>query len=100
MLNVANIREDEGLFGVESESNDVFNVVDAHLDGAFLTFKLILWLVDVFLIIGDLDDQRHIKGLLQVLSEQEGNSVTHVQCVSTGTSTSVKVEGLLLLVGV
>ncbi len=35
----------------------------------------------------DLDDQRHIEGLLQILGEKEGNKVTHVQRVRRGTAT-------------
>ena len=56
MLNVSDIRKNKGLLWVKTKSDDILNVVDAHLDRAILAFKFILRLVDILLIVGDLDN--------------------------------------------
>jgi len=98
MLNVVNIWEDEGLFRVEAESKNVFDIVFSHLDGTFGTIKLNLRLVDILLIVGDLNDEGHVEDALQPLSEDEGDAMAHVKCVSRWTTTRVQVEGLAVFV--
>ncbi len=100
VLNVSDVRKNESLLWIKTKGDDILDVVDAHLDCTILTFKFILRLVDILFIVGDLDDERHIKSLLQVLCEEEWDRVPHVQRISTGTTACVQVEGLLLLVGV
>jgi len=100
VLNVPNVRKNESLLWIKTKGDDILDVVDAHLDCAILTFKFILRLVDILFIVSDLNDERHIKSLLQVLREEEWDRVPHVQRISTGTAACIQVEGLLLLVGV
>lgn len=76
MLNVFHIGEDECFFWVETESNNVLNVVYAHGNCAFWTFELKLWSVNIFLIVRDLDYEGNIKSFLQILCEDERYSVT------------------------
>lgn len=82
MLNVLAVREDECLFRVKAESNDIFYVVDSHFDGSAVTFKLELRLENEFLIVSNLDHERYIEHVLEVLSENEGDCVTHVERIS------------------
>lgn len=55
MLDVFDVRENERLCRVESEGNDVFDVVQTHLDSSLWSFKLHLLLVNVLFIVSDLD---------------------------------------------
>lgn len=100
MLNVLNVRENEGLFRIEAKRDDVFDVFLAHRNRACLAVEFTLGPIDVLLVVGDLNHKRHVERILKVLREQEWNTVTHVQRASRGPTTSVEVEGLLLLVGV
>lgn len=99
-FNVVNVGEDESFFGIEPKRENIFDVVLAHLIGTLRPVQLNLLLVQVLLIVRDLDHQRHIEGLLEPLRENEGHTVTHVECVSRGTSARVEEKGLLLLVSV
>lgn len=98
MLNVFDVWENECLGGVESKRNYVFDVVKTHLNSSLWSFKLHLWLVNVLLIVCDLDHEGHVESLLEVPCENEGNSVAHVESLSTGTSAGVEIERLLLFI--
>ena len=76
MLDVFDVGKDECFFWVKAESNNVFYVVYSHRHCAFWTFELKLWSVNIFLIIGDLDNERNVESFLQVLGEDEWDSVT------------------------
>jgi len=82
VLDVGDIGEDKSLCWVEAERDDVLDVVETHLNGALRTVQLKFRPVDVLLIVSDLDNKRHVKSVLQVLREDERNSVTHVEGVS------------------
>lgn len=64
VLDVFNVREDERLFWIKTKSNDILNIVNTHCDCALRSFKLEFWPVDVLLIVGDLNNKRHIKCVL------------------------------------
>ena len=98
ILDVVNVREDKGLFGVETKSKDVFDIVKAHLDGSFGAFKLHLLFVDVFLVVCDLNNKRDVEDALEPLSENEGDAMSHVESISRRTSTGVQIERLFVLV--
>ena len=76
MLYVFDVGKDECFFWVKAESNNVLNVVYSHRHCAFWTFELKLWSVNIFLIIGDLDYEGNVESFLQVLGEDEWDSVT------------------------
>ena len=97
MLNVLYIGEDEGLFGIEPKGNDLLDVALSHLN------RLVqrqLWPVQVLFIISDLDDARNVEHLLQPLSHDEGNRVSHMKRLRRRSPAGVQVEGDSLLVGV
>ena len=100
VLDVLNVAENECLFRVKSKCNDVLDVVEAHANGAFGTIKVELRTVDKLLVICNLDDQRHVEGVLQVLGEDEGDAVTEMEGLSTRAAASVEVKRLSLLVSV
>ena len=100
LLDVVDVREDEGLGRVEAEGQNVLHIVLSHLVRASWSFKLDLGLVDVFLVISDLNHEGHVENALKPLGENEGDAVTHVEGVSRGTSTRVQIERLLGLIGV
>jgi len=100
VLNVVDIREDKCLLWVEPESDDIFNIVDTHVDCAFRAFKLIFGSVNVFFIICNLNHKRHIESILHPLSEEEWDSVAKMDGISAGTTTSVQVEWLFLFISI
>ena len=79
VLDVVDVGEDKGLLGVEAECKDIFDISEAHGDGAFGAVKLDLLLVDVLLVISDLNDKRDVEDALEPLCEDEGDAVTHVE---------------------
>ena len=98
-MDVVDIREDEGLIRVEAEGQNVLHVGLTHSVGAFGTIELNFGLVDVLLIVSHLNYKGYIEDALKPLSEDEGDTVTHVEGICRGTSARVKVEWLLVLVG-
>lgn len=100
MLNVFNVWENKGFSWIETERNNVFYVVDTHSDSTFWSLKLKFRSVDVFLIVCDLNYERNIKCILQILGKDKWNSMTEMKSFSTWSTSSVKVERLFLFVGV
>ena len=97
VLYIARIHEYENLFWVVPEGDDVLDIADGH----FLhSFEVKLGSVQIFLIISDLDDQGNIESLLQIVINDEGNGMTKMKCLSWGTTASVEVEQLALLVSI
>ena len=82
VLNVLAVREDESLFRVKAESYNIFYVVNTHLDSSTVAFKLEFRLKNELFIVSNLDHKRDIKDVLEVLCEDEGDSVTHVEGIS------------------
>lgn len=64
MLDVLNVRENESFLWIKTKSNDILNIVDAHLNCTFGSIKFALRSVDVFFIISDLNDKRYIECIL------------------------------------
>ncbi len=79
VLDITRIHEDENLLWVVPEGYDVFNVADGHL---LHSLEVKLGSVQIFLVIGDLDDQRYIESLLQIVIDDEGNGMTQMKCLS------------------
>ena len=100
VADVVNVREDEGLCWIKAERQDILHVIAPHLDRAFWPIKLNLLLVDVLLVVGGLNHEGHVEDALQPLRENERDTVSHVKCVSGGTSTCVQIEGLAVLISV
>jgi hypothetical protein len=97
IADVLAVSEDEGLLRVEAESDDVFDV--AH--GVLLNFlKSVVLSEQELLIISYLNDEGHIKSLLQVGSENHRNRVSQVHGLIRGASPSVQIKELPLLVEV
>ena len=99
VTDVVAVREDKGFLWVETEGQNVLDVVLAHLERTFRSVELNFWLVDIFLVISDLDHKGDIEDSLQPLCENERDAMTHVECISRGTSTCVQIERLFVLVG-
>ena len=59
------------LLGVEAAGDDVLGVLVAHVDALFERHLL----PQELLVVGQLDDQRTVEGLLQPLGEEEGDQV-------------------------
>ena len=76
MLYVLDIGKNEGFGWIKPKRNNILNVVDAHSDCTFWSFKLKLRSVDVLLVVSDLDHKGNIESILQILSENKWNSVT------------------------
>lgn len=82
VANVVDIAEDESLLGVETEREDILDIVASHLVRALGTIKVDLRFVNVLLVVSDLDDKGHVKNALEPLSEDEGHAMAHVESVS------------------
>ena len=82
------VGENESFLDVESKCNNILDI----LPGQAHRLLLLQVLPQELLIVGHLDDQGHIKGLLQPFSEEEGNEVAKVHRITAGTSSSVKEE--------
>lgn len=98
VLDVFNVREDESLFWIKTKSNDILNIVNTHCDCALRSFKLEFWPIYVLFIVGDLNNQRHIKCVLQILGEDKWNSVSQMKCLSAWTTTCVQIKWLFLFI--
>ena len=79
VLNVSRVHENEHFLWVVAEGYDVLNIADGHL---LYSFEVKLRSVQIFLIIGDLDDQGYIESLLQIVVDDEGDGVAKMQCLS------------------
>jgi hypothetical protein len=90
VLDIFHIAENEGLLWVEAESDDVFHVVLSHLDDVV---KIEFWLVDVFFVVSDLNNEWHSKSILKVFREDKGDAVAQVESIGTGASSCVEIEG-------
>ena len=91
------IAEDEGLVGIEADSNDILGVVAAV---ALNLLDRPLVREEVLLVVGHHDDQRNIEGVLKPFCELEGNGVAHVDTVGRRAAAGVEEEGLALLITV
>jgi hypothetical protein len=70
------IYEEECLLGVKPKCEDVFHI----FIGQFSEFSQITsFLVEILLIIGNLHHERHIKGLLKILVENERQHVAQMK---------------------
>ena len=97
-FDVFDVTKDESLFWVKTECDDVFNIVNAHLDSSFRSFKFKLWTIYILLVICNLDNHRDVKSLLHVLTHDERNRVSKMKCFSRWTTASVQIIGFLRLV--
>ena len=97
VLDVSRVHEYENFLWVVAEGNYVLDIADGHL---LHSFQVKLGSVQIFLVIGDLDDQGNIERLLQIVVDDEGNGMTKMECLSGGTTTSVEVEQLALLISI
>mmetsp|Transcript_19534 Transcript_19534/g.36410 ORF Transcript_19534/g.36410 Transcript_19534/m.36410 type:complete len:307 (-) Transcript_19534:576-1496(-) len=97
VLNVVQIRENKSLLHVKSARNDVFSIL---ISQSMAVFQLHIGLEQELLIIGQLNHQRTVKGVLQPLREVKGNGVTKMQCFAAGPSASVEVKLLAFLIHV
>lgn len=91
------VQEDEGLLRTETEGDDVLDVADAHVHHMVITQ---LRPVQIFFIVSDLNDKRHIESLLHVSVHDKWNGMPEVKCLSGGASAGVHVEELAGLVSV
>jgi hypothetical protein len=95
---------DEGLFGVEAERDDVLCVFVGELEEVLGSLALLLHAVvlvagvQVFLVVGQHDDQRHVEDLLQLLGEEEWHRVSQVHAATAGASSGVQHECAIPLV--
>ena len=95
---------DEGLFGVEAQRDDVLCVLVCEVEEVLCGLALLLHAVvlvagvQVFLVVGQHDDQRHVEDLLQLLGEEEWYGVSQVHAATAGTSSGVEHECAIPLV--
>lgn len=68
---ILRIQEDKSLLGIIAKRNDILNVIIAHAD----EIVVLAFFPEEFLIVGDLDYERHVEGLLEILVEDEGQHV-------------------------
>ena len=79
ILDIVSISENESFLSIEAKCDDVLDVFDGH----FLSLvERQFFLENVLFIIGNLDYQRYIKHVLEVLGENEWDRVTHVHRLS------------------
>mmetsp|Transcript_56151 Transcript_56151/g.64089 ORF Transcript_56151/g.64089 Transcript_56151/m.64089 type:complete len:224 (-) Transcript_56151:324-995(-) len=97
VLDVFDIGENESFLGVKSTGNDIFNIFHSHLN-ALIQFEILF--MNILFIISDLDDQRDIKSLLQVFSENKGNKMTKVQTLTGGSTSCVQEERFSIFIRV
>jgi len=97
LLNILCIQEYMGLLRLEPKCNDIFDIINSHFLDVFQSFLLS---ENKFFIVGDLDDQGHIKSLLQVLSEHHRNRMPKVKCLRRWPSSCVQIEVIFLFVSV
>lgn len=64
------IKENEGFFEIETQSQNIFDILNAHT-GVF--FDILVTPMEKLLIISDLDHQRHVKCLLHIFGEYKWN---------------------------
>lgn len=92
---VVKVAKDERLFQPESTSDDIPSVLEGKatrvLDGQCA-------LEQELLIVGQLNDERDVKDILQPFRKQERDQMAQMHRLCTRTSTGVEVEGLALLV--
>lgn len=79
VLNVSRVHENEHFLWVVAEGNNILDIANCHL---LYSFEVKLRSVQIFLIIGDLDDQGYIESLLQIVVDDEGDGMAKMQCLS------------------
>ena len=79
VVNVIDIRENEGFLRVESKGNNIFDVVDAHLNCTIRAFKFTISSKDILFVISNLDNKGDIECILQVFGENHRHTVTHMK---------------------
>ncbi|KAH3684657.1 hypothetical protein WICPIJ_004373 [Wickerhamomyces pijperi] len=89
------VGEDERVFRVETNGDDVLGV---FLSEGSDVFDGELWLEEELLVIGQLDNQRSIKDVLQPFGEDERNQVAQMHTVGGRPSPGVKEELLAVFV--
>lgn len=89
------IDEDEREIGIEAYREDILDVLIGQLGELGDITSL---LEEVLLVIGDLDDEGDLEGLLQVLVEDERKHVTEMQGIRRRATSCVQIEGWQLRV--
>ena len=79
ILDVLYVRKDKGLLRIKTESDNILDVGDSHLNGLL---KSILRSVEILLIVSNLDNYRNIESFLEVSGEDERNSVAQMESLS------------------
>ena len=88
----AKVGEDEGLLHVKPEGDDVLGVLHREL----LRVGQLEIFPEELLVVGQLDDERHVEGLLQPFGEKERDEMTEVE-PGRRTTPRVQVERLALV---
>lgn len=72
---VLRVDEDESFLWIISQSYDVLDVLNSHA----LELLQVSFFPEVLLVIGNLDDKRHVENILKVLVENERKHVTKMK---------------------
>ena len=96
VMDVLGVHQDLGDLGVEAQGDDVQQVLVGHVPGVL---ELEIVVEQELLVVGELEVQRHVEGVLQVLGEHPGHEVAEVG-VARRPATGVEVERLPGLVAV
>lgn len=94
---VIEVAKDECLFEFESASNDIFGVFESVLVDLF---KLQVLFEQELFVVGQLNDERAVKDVLEPLCENEGNCVADVHAVARRPTACIQIERLPFLVPV
>mmetsp|Transcript_39060 Transcript_39060/g.28879 ORF Transcript_39060/g.28879 Transcript_39060/m.28879 type:complete len:239 (-) Transcript_39060:253-969(-) len=95
MLHVLSIHKDKRLLSIKSKCYYFSDILLGH----FLSlFESLFRSVEELLVISDLDDYRNIEDSLQVLSEYERDSMSHMKRSCRRSSSRVEVEGRAFLI--
>lgn len=91
------VEEEEGLVQIETAGENILGIFEA--EAAVIIKCVVCLLMEKFLVIAEHDDDRHLEGILEVLSEKERHQMAHMHAVRGGPSAGVDVEWLFVLVG-
>jgi hypothetical protein len=75
MPNILGIQKNKGFLQIEAQSQNILDIFQAK---SCVFRNIFIPFMEIFLIVGNLDNQRDIKGFLHVFSEHEGNQMAQM----------------------
>lgn len=90
VTHILGVDENKGEFRIQADCQNILNILvgeSCKLNDISAFFE------EIFLVIRDLNDERHFEGVLEVFIEDEGQHMAQMQCFRRGTATSIQIEG-------